>query len=111
MASTIGRTVRIRMPIAYLSTPTSVAGSKGKKSALTAARLRQLSEPQQRVIAGDRLKGDIAVPAALGTLLLVEVEESVLVYLLGLLGADHADLVIFTTKTTPGVADGMDVEL
>jgi len=51
------------------------------------------------------------VPSILGTLsLLVEVQEAILVQLLGLLGADDTDLIIFASKATARVADWVDMQ-
>ena len=78
---------------------------------LTTTRLRQLRQPQHRIIARHRLKRDIAVPPLLGRLPLVPlVQEPVLVDLLRLLGADDADLVVLAAERAARVADGVDVQ-
>ena len=51
------------------------------------------------------------MPAAFcGLLAVCEVEELVLVDLLGLLGADHTDLIIAATETSAGVDHRVDVQ-
>lgn len=98
------------MPKAYLQCKVKMGTStKDNFWAPTTACLRELSQPQKSVVTGHRFEGDVAVPTFLRALLLVEVQESILVDLFGLLGADDTDLVILPSKTATRVADGMNV--
>jgi len=80
-------------------------------SSPTASGLRQFCQPQEGVVAGNGFEGDVAMPSLLTTLLLVEIKKSILVNLLGLLRADHADLVVFATQAAARVAHWMNVKL
>ena len=72
---------------------------------------RKRHEPERRVIRGDRLESNVAVPLPTALLLGAEAVPSVtLVVLLILLRADGADLKITTSKLTLGVEEGVDVE-
>lgn len=83
-----------------------------REGRLTAARLGQLRQPQQRVVARDVLERDVRVPPFLCALLLaVDAVEPVLVKLLGLLGADDADLVVLAAEPAARVADRVDMQL
>jgi hypothetical protein len=73
-----------------------------------AARPGQLGQAQDGVVAGDGLKGDVAVPAALAALL---PDEAVRVELLVLLRRDDADVVVLAAQATAAVGDRVDVQL
>jgi hypothetical protein len=87
---------------------------RGRKVVRTAARLGQLRQAQQGVVAGDGLEGDVRVPLVLVALAVLAAAERVLeavrVQLLGLLGRDDADLVVLAAVLAGGVADGVDVQ-
>lgn len=68
------------------------------RSLLATPSLRQFGQPQYSIITRYRLKRDITMPTLLCTLLLIEVQESILVQFLGLLGTDDADLVVFAAE-------------
>lgn len=79
------------------------------------AGLGELNQPQESIVAGDGLEGDVGVPLILGALAAgadadALVREPVLVQCLGLLRGDDADLVVATTVLAAGVADGVDVK-
>lgn len=79
---------------------------------LTSTGLGQLRQSQNSIVTRNRLESDVAVPALLRRLpLVIGVQESVLIDLLGLLRADDTDFVVLATKATTGVANGMDVQL
>lgn len=80
----------------------------------TSAGLGQLRQPQQGVVAGDGLKGDVGVPLVLAALAVPAAGEGALqavgVELLGLLGRNDADLVVVAAVLAGRVADGVDVQ-
>lgn len=77
---------------------------------LTSARLGQLRQPQQRIIARNRLKGDVRVPQALLALVFAIIEEPVGENLLGQAGRDHTDLIVLLLLITAGVVHWVDVK-
>jgi hypothetical protein len=74
-----------------------------------AAGAGELGEAEDGVVRGDRLEGDIGVPAFFGGLLARAV-EAVGVELSGLLGGDDTDFVVFAAEFAARVGDGVDVE-
>lgn len=74
------------------------------------ASLGKLSQTQDRIVAGDRLKGNVAVPALFVALLLVAA-KALSIQLLSLFGADHGDLIIFAAQGTSTVGYGVNVQL
>ena len=77
----------------------------------TSAGLGQLDEPQQRVVAGDGLEGNVRVPLSLLALLLLDEQAVPAVDLLGLLGRNDANLIVLASELPARVGDGMDVQL
>lgn len=81
---------------------------------LTSSGLRQLRQPEQRIIARHRLKRDIRVPLVLPGLrsggAMAKGAEPVGVQLLRLARRDDADLVIGAAILSRGVVDRVDVQ-
>ena len=96
MESIDDRRAHTRKPTMYLRAIVRQDTSKTIVEELTTASLRQFYQSQHSIIAGNRLKSNIAMPPFLRTLFLViRVQEPILVDLLRLLRADDADLIVF----------------
>ena len=90
-----------------------LAGSGERRGRRTAAGLGQRGQAQERVVAGHGLECDVAVPGLLAALLAAAAvqRQPATVQLLGLLRADHADLVVLVAVLARRVADRVDVQL
>lgn len=74
------------------------------------AGLWQFSQSKDGVVAWNGLESDVTVPALLAALLLVS-GKAFGIQILGLLRADHRDLIIFAAKGATTVGDGMNMKL
>ena len=83
---------------------------KGEDGELTTTCLWQLGQSKQRIIRWDWLECDIRMPLILEGLLLVCIEESARVDLLGLLRGDDAYFIVFASKVTTGIGDRVNVK-
>jgi len=94
-----------------VSVPRSAWNSWSAHGQLASARLGQLGQTQERIVAGDGLKGEVGMPLRLLALALGHVDEAVQIQLLGLLGGDDADLVVLDAELSASIVDGVDVQL
>jgi len=76
----------------------------------TSTSFGQLSQTKDCIVTRNWLECYIAVPSLFGTLLLIEVEKTILVQLLCLFRANDTNLIILASETAARVADGMNMQ-